>query len=166
MEFESLIEWGLEIPRDYYYLKEDFGTKIIYIKCMELVEYLNRIDCKGTQLKRTYYTLSQVEIAKKTKEILTSDLTTRFTAKELAVRFGVSETSLKNYFRSVYGYGYSEFQQKIRMDTAAGLLKDTNKKIAEIAYEVGFSTQAKFGAMFKKCYGVTPLEYRRQARLI
>lgn len=44
-----------------------------------------------------------------------SDLSVRFTAKDLANEYGISETSLKNYFRSVYGCGYAEYQQKARM---------------------------------------------------
>ena len=106
-----------------------------------------------------------MEIAKKTKDILISDLTIRYTARELARRFGVSETSLKNYFRSVYGCGYAEYQQTIRMQKSAELLGTTDEKIADIASAVGFATQAKFGAAFKECYGMTPLEYRRQCRL-
>ena len=77
----------------------------------------------------------------------------------------MSETSLKNYFRSVYGCGYAEFQQNARMEKAAELLKETEQKIADIGLTVGFVTQAKFGAAFKACFGLTPLEYRRQHRL-
>ena len=44
--------------------------------------------------------------------------------------------------------------------------KETDDKIADIAMAVGYATQPKFGAAFKACYGVTPLEYRRQNRLI
>ena len=148
-----------------YYIGEGFGADLIYVKCVELLMYLSKLDFEQAQLKRTYYTASQVEIAKKTKEILTSDLTRRFTARELAGQFGVSETSLKNYFRSVFGCGYAEYQQTLRMRTAAALLRDTDEKIAAIAGAVGFATQAKFGAAFKECYGVTPLEYRRQGKL-
>jgi len=30
---------------------------------------------------------------------------------------------------------------------------------------VGVATQAKFGAAFKECFGITPLEFRRRMRL-
>lgn len=114
---------------------------------------------------KTYCTASQVEIAKKTMKIIMSDLSVRFTARDLAKDFGISETSLKNYFRSVYGCGYAEHQQIARMKKAARLLEDTEDKVSEIGQAVGFATQAKFGAAFKECFGVTPLEYRRRSRL-
>ena len=56
--------------------------------------------------RRTYFTPAQVEIAEKTMELLTSDLSRRTSAAAMAENFGVSETSLKNYFRAVYGQSY------------------------------------------------------------
>ena len=51
---------------------------------------------------------------------------------------------------------------KKRMEKAAELLENTNLKVIEIANSVGYENQGKFGTVFKKMYGVTPLEYRRQ----
>ena len=149
-----------------FYAQNGYGRELIFIKCMELAAALSKLDFAEVQVKRTYCTASQVEIAKSVKEILTRDLSIRFTAKELAGQFGISETALKNYFRIVYGTGYAEYQQIKRMELSARLLQETDDKIADIAMAVGYATQPKFGAAFKACYGVTPLEYRRQNRLI
>ena len=54
-----------------------------------------------------YFTRSQVAIARETREILCADLSRNHTARELAERFQVSETSLKNYFRGVFGENLS-----------------------------------------------------------
>ena len=47
---------------------------------------------------RTYYTASQVAIAKEACAIVTADLRQSHPAHTLAARFGISESSLKNYF--------------------------------------------------------------------
>lgn len=73
---------------------------------------------------------------------------------------------MKNYFLSVYGTGYAEYQQIKRMELSARLIRETDNKIADIAVTVGYATQPKFGAAFKACYGVAPLEYRRQNKLV
>ena len=148
-----------------YYTEEKIGNELISLKCMELLTYLTKLEFKQANIRRTYYTASQTKIAKRVKELICSDLSIRYSARDLAGRFGVSETSLKNYFRSVYGCGYAKFQQNVRMEKAAELLKETEQKIVDIGLTVGFVTQAKFGAAFKACFGVTPLEYRRQHRL-
>ena len=80
-------------------------------------------------------------------------------------RFSVSETSLKNYFRGVYGQNISTWLREIRMNEAARLLSVTKCPIAEISEQVGYSNQGKFAAVFKKQFGLLPLEYRRSKNL-
>lgn len=147
------------------FMKNGLRMELFLLKIAELLYYLERFPFDQSDLRRTYYTPSQIEIAKRTHEIITSDLSVRYTARQLAERFGVSESSLKNYFSNVYGCGYAEYQHTARMGKAAELLANTENKVAEIAAAVGFSTQTKFGAAFKECYGVTPLEYRRKQKL-
>ena len=147
------------------FMKNGLRMELFLLKIAELLYYLEWFSFDQSDLRRTYYTPSQIEIAKRTHEIITSDLSVRYTARQLAEQFGISESSLKNYFSSVYGCGYAEYQHTARMRKAAELLANTENKVAEIAAAVGFSTQTKFGAAFKECYGVTPLEYRRKQKL-
>ena len=112
-----------------------------------------------------FYTETQVELAKRTAEILSDDLRQHIPVRHIAERFSVSETSLKNYFRGVYGQNVSSWLREIRMNEAARLLTDTKRPIAEISEQVGYSNQGKFAAVFKKHSGLSPLEYRRSKNL-
>ena len=112
-----------------------------------------------------FYTSVQVEIAKKAEQMLTADLKKHIPMKEIAQQFGISETSLKNYFRGVFGENLSIFLREARMRRAAELLRDTELRVAEIAAQVGYENQSKFAAVFVKQFGCPPLEYRRRARL-
>ena len=76
-----------------------------------------------------------------------------------------SETSLKNYFRGVYGQNISVYLREIRLKKAAELFASTNLSVSEVAEQVGYMNQSKFAAVFKKQYGQTPLEYRRSIHL-
>ena len=118
-----------------------------------------------TQPPHTFYTEAQVAIAKKTQALITEDLRVHYPAHELACRFSVSETSLKNYFRGVYGQNISVYLRELRMERAAGLLSTTRQSVSDIAAQVGYSSQSKFAAVFRQQYGVSPLEYRRRAHL-
>lgn len=108
-----------------------------------------------------FYTEIQVELAKRTAKILSDHLSLHIPVRQIAERFSVSETSLKNYFRGVYGQNISAWLREIRMDEAAKLLSETKRPIAEISEQVGYSNQGKFAAVFKKQFGRSPLEYRR-----
>lgn len=120
----------------------------------------------GTNLDMIrYFTSSQVAIARETRNILCADLSQNHTARELAERFQIAETSLKNYFRGVFGENLSTFLREARMRRAAELLQSSELRVAEIAAQVGYENQSKFAAVFVRRFGCPPLEYRRRARL-
>ena len=56
--------------------------------------------------------------AKEVRSILLSDLSHNHTAQELAERFQIGETSLKNYFRGVFGENLSVWLREARMRRA------------------------------------------------
>ena len=105
----------------------------------------------------------QMDMAKKTEQLLTSDLASRRTIADIARSLDISATSLKNYFRTVYGQNISEYLKGKRIDEAKRLLKETNLSILEIANRVGFESQSKFTAMFHASLGLTPTEFRRSS---
>ena len=113
----------------------------------------------------TFFTETQVTIAKRVEQIITSDLRQHHPAWELAEQFSISETSLKNYFRGVYGQNISIYLREVRMKKAADLLATTKASVAEIAEQVGYVNQSKFASVFKKQFELSPLEYRRAKKL-
>ena len=112
-----------------------------------------------------YFTSSQVAIAREIQNILCADLSQNHTARELAERFQIAETSLKNYFRGMFGENLSTFLREARMRRAAELLQSSELRVAEIAAQVGYENQSKFAAVFVRRFGCPPLEYRRRAHL-
>ena len=79
----------------------------------------------------------------------------------MAEQFSVSETSLKNYFRGVYGQNISSYLKEIRMNRAAYLLAEENLSVSEIAENVGYLNQKQICRCFQKTFHMSPLEYRR-----
>ncbi len=112
----------------------------------------------------TYFTRSQIAMVKEAEALILSDLTRRITAKELADRFGVSESSFKFYVKGILGDSYLNYFRKKRMERAAQLLESTNLKVIEIASAVGYENQGKFAKVFAGIYGVSPLEFRRLSK--
>ncbi len=112
----------------------------------------------------TYFTRSQIAIVKEAEALILSDLSRRITAKELADRFGVSESSFKFYVKGILGDSYLNYFRKKRMEKAAELLESTMLKVIEIANMVGYENQGKFAKVFAEVYGVPPLEFRRLSK--
>ena len=111
-----------------------------------------------------YFTRSQIAIVKEAEALILSDLTRRITAKELAERFGISESSFKFYIKGILGDSYLNYFRKKRMEKAAELLEATTMKVIEVANAVGYENQGKFAKVFAETYGVSPLEFRRLSR--
>ncbi len=106
---------------------------------------------------------SQVDIAKKAEMRLTSDLSKRTTIATIACDLGISATSLKNYFKAVFGQNISEYLKEQRIQKAKQQLRESTDSILDIANQVGFESQSKFTQMFHETCGITPTEYRRQS---
>lgn len=110
------------------------------------------------------FTRSQIAIVKEAEALILNDLSKRITAKEMADRFGISESSFKLYVKGILGDSYLSYFRRKRMEKAANLLESTNLKVVEIAASVGYENQGKFARVFADEYGVSPLEFRRLSR--
>lgn len=96
---------------------------------------------------------------------LTENFGDKITAAQFAEKYGVSDTTVKSYFKAVYGYGFKEFQTKVRMEWAAKMLSTSNMKVGEISEAVGYARHTKFSKAFKAYYGETPLTYRHNRKM-
>lgn len=77
----------------------------------------------------------------------------------------VTETSPKyfsNYFKKTFGVNYVEYLNKVRLTHAREMLKETSLSVAEIGERTGYLNASTFTTTFKKYYGISPSEYRKQ----
>ena len=63
-------------------------------------------------------------------------------------------------FKREVGKSFTDYVTELRINHAKELLKDRNKKLYQIAYEVGINEPAYFSQLFKKVTGQSPKEYR------
>ena len=87
---------------------------------------------------------------------------TTVSLKELAAFFNYSERQLQRIIKTSTGMSFSENILKLKMNHAARLLSNPDLPVAAIAEELGYSDTGNFRAVFKKYYGITPMEFRAQ----
>lgn len=80
----------------------------------------------------------------------------------LSERFCYDSAYLSKMFKKLTGSNFTSILTQIRLEAAEQLLLDGNKKVDRIAAQVGYDSYDHFARMFKKKYGVTPHEFRRQ----
>lgn len=144
-------------------IKQDFHEKQLGQLRYFMVQLLYKlIDMPPESKPGIYFSRSQIIIVKEAEALIMQDLSKRITAKEMADRFGISESSFKLYVKGILGDSYLSYFRRKRMEKAAELLETTNLKIIEISNAVGYENQGKFAKTFARTYGVTPLEFRRK----
>ena len=81
---------------------------------------------------------------------------------ELARKAGWSVPHLCAEFRRYFGVPVIQYAQQLRMNRAAYLLRDQNRRIGEIAQQVGYPDLYTFSRMFKRSFGVSPRPFRQR----
>lgn len=61
-----------------------------------------------------------------------------------------------------HGTTFTKLLTNRRMEEAKRLLSDPNIKMAQIAHDIGYDDPYYFSHCFKKCFGMSPLEFRKQ----
>lgn len=83
------------------------------------------------------------------------------TAADVAEHMGFSRSYFSSYFKQKLGFPVSDFIMRCKMEEAKQLLRYTNRPVSIISSYLCFSSQSHFQSAFKKLYGITPLQYRR-----
>ena len=79
---------------------------------------------------------------------------------EIAGRLHYELPSLSRLIRQKTGKNYTELLQEKRMSQAAWLLRNTDRKVDEIAVAVGYENISYFHRLFASRFGMSPKKYR------
>ena len=82
---------------------------------------------------------------------------------DIAQHLGMSSKTLERRL-SQHGASYRELLDGIRSDLAKHYLENTDLRLQQIAYLLGYSESAPLARAFKRWTGSTPIQYRNKAR--
>lgn len=83
--------------------------------------------------------------------------------EQMAKKCLLSQSYFSYLFKSITGKTFIEYLNGIRISKALDLLRNTDNKVLEICYDVGFRNVNHFNRMFRQLMGVSPMEYRKMA---
>ncbi len=83
------------------------------------------------------------------------------TVADISEHIGISRAHLNHVFHEELHLSVQSYLINYRMYKAAALLSRTNTPIKEIAFKIGYQDPLIFSKAFKKCFGVSPREYRQ-----
>jgi len=81
--------------------------------------------------------------------------------EDMATMGHMSTATLKRRFRDIYHSSPMHWVLEKRLQMAGFLLRTTEQPIPEIAYSTGFEDVTHFYRQFRRCFKVTPLQWRK-----
>lgn len=134
-----------------------FQRKMVVHNTVENKQQANKDEYEQHLVKK------DVEFVHKIHEIIEQNLNANdFNIDTIAETIGLSRSAFFKKLKSLTGLAPVDLVKEVRLSKAAGMIETTDNNITEIAYSVGFHDAGYFGKCFRKKYGMTPKEYRRE----
>lgn len=92
-------------------------------------------------------------------EYMRQNINRKVTLEELSGIARLSTFYLSRTFKEATGYPIIKYFNKMKIEKAKELLIDGNKKVKEVAYELGYTNEFYFSRMFKRVEGLSPKEF-------
>jgi AraC-like DNA-binding protein len=77
----------------------------------------------------------------------------------------VSEAHFIRTFRATFGETPHRYLQRRRVERSTFLLRETDRSVTDICFDVGFSSLGTFSRTFREIMGETPTSYRKRAEV-
>jgi len=78
----------------------------------------------------------------------------------------VSEAHFIRTFRAAFGETPNRYLQRRRVERAMALLRQTDRPVTEVAWDVGFASLGTFSRTFSAVVGCSPSEFREQSEAV
>ncbi|KAB8198373.1 helix-turn-helix domain-containing protein [Lysobacter maris] len=112
---------------------------------------------------RTPPSLSEAQ-QRRLQDYILAHLDQHLGLEELARLAGIGRHRLIEAFRHCFGMTPMQYIIAQRLQLACGLLESTRQDITSIALATGFSSHSHLSSAFKRRYGITPRQFRAQAK--
>jgi AraC family transcriptional regulator, L-rhamnose operon transcriptional activator RhaR len=142
-----------------YTQKEEGYIEILKAELMRLLVLILRA-MKNERLDNKDF-LERNQLLEKAIAYIHSNFYKDITIEALSMQAFLSQSHFCRLFKEYAGLTVKEFTQRTRINEACRLLSTTDKRIADIAFEVGYNDTKHFNCVFKKFTGVTPSNYRK-----
>ena len=157
-----------EIRREYLCQHLSSATVLPLLAKLFLVEFLQGYIKNPVKVERRplhWHNLAPQEKAVDIYEFLLSNMESKNLPEFACRSFNLSLRQLNRIYAGKWGISIAQAITHIRLEQSQLLISNTDMNIQEIASQLGFYSRAGFYLFFRKAFGMSPLEYRRQKNL-
>jgi AraC-like DNA-binding protein len=99
-------------------------------------------------------------LVQKARDYIDKHKTDALSLSAVAQAAGASVFHFCKVFRKSTGLKFTDYVARVRLEDARTQLLNPNRRISEVAYDVGFQSLTQFNRMFKRVFGQSPTEFR------
>lgn len=100
------------------------------------------------------------EVVRRAQAYIEAHLQNKISMEALATQLAVGRRHFDRRFIKATGNTPLEYAQRVKIEAAKKALETTQRNVAEVMYEVGYSDAKAFRDVFRRLTGMSPLEYR------
>lgn len=156
------------------YLPKPFNSSVLKSRCVSLIANRKRIkdlwqsgpfpvtsDRRPKAIESLGTTDVDSDFYRRFLDILMKEIGNQdLNVDMIASKMGLERSQFYRKIKSLTNYAPVELIRRLRLQRGRELLLTTDRTVAEIAYETGFSTPAYFTKCYRDAYGETPSQAR------
>lgn len=160
---------GYECGADSY-ISKPFSARLLTVRLRNLIENRRRLqsffaDGSNTTLQKAPANDMDKGFMERLHRLIDEHLTDpNLSVEDLGEQIGLSRVQLYRKAKALCGYAPNELLRIARLKRAASLLASTDKTVAEITYEVGFSSPSYFTKCYKEYFGESPTDFLKRKK--
>ncbi|MBA4411296.1 MAG: substrate-binding domain-containing protein [Bacteroidota bacterium] len=160
---------GLEEGADSY-IPKPFNSRHLQVRVKKLLELRMKIrehyrGMPDAQDEETGINRLDKKFLNKLTLIIEENLNKEdISVDELGQKIGISRVHLYRKIKKLTDMSVSEFVIMVKLKKSLELLRNSGKTIAEIAYEVGFSSPSYYTRCFREQFKMSPTEYMQNKK--
>jgi YesN/AraC family two-component response regulator len=132
----------------------------------ELVDILHIIVERMSGQIFSFQGVRHASALRKAERFIRENYTRKISLQEIADASGLSAPYFSTIFKQEMGESLSSYLNRLRIEEASYMLRETNLSLSDIASACGFEDQSWFSKIFKNYTGMSPGRYQGQGGCI
>jgi len=162
----KLVEWGVDVDlgkaREAY-----FHTKVLtkkqYRSMLRLLEIFGRhLSILSNQIAMENPAAEPAAVTR-AKQFIAQNQNNAICLATVAKAVNTSTFYFCKLFKRATGLTFTDYLARVRIEKAKTLLLDPNRRVSEVAYDIGFESLTHVNRVFRKIVGRSPSSYRQAA---
>lgn len=101
------------------------------------------------------------EVVRNARRFMEDNAAESISLADVAQAVNVSSYYFCRVFKKATGLSFTQYLSRLRVERAKNLLLNPNRRITEVAYDVGFESITHFNRVFRQIAGQSPSQFRK-----